>query len=270
LHLTWVNHSCFRVENDGFVMVLDPGVLVPATVLNDADAVLISHEHGDHFEPSTIVARVATRPHLPVYTNKSVGALLAGSGADVHVVGHGDAFMLGGVRVQVHGEWHAPIAPDIPRVRNVGFQFGSKFYHPGDAYTDPHQHVGVMTVPEFGTFTTLGESMQFVQQVKPGLAIPCHDTGLDLIGIQGADGPACRSALGRATDGRAAPRPVGPVRRPSATPAGSAGSGRTAARDRPRRTSGPTPRDRRRRTPDALASSVRARRNSAPVRDPGT
>jgi L-ascorbate metabolism protein UlaG (beta-lactamase superfamily) len=168
-------------------MVLDPGVLVPATVLDDADAVLISHEHGDHFELSTIVARVATRSHLPVYTNKSVGALLAGSGAAVHVVGHGDAFMLGGVRVQVHGEWHAPIAPDIPRVRNVGFQFGSRFYHPGDAYTDPHQHVGVMTVPEFGTFTKLGESMQFVQQVKPGLAIPCHDTGLDQIGIQGAD-----------------------------------------------------------------------------------
>jgi L-ascorbate metabolism protein UlaG (beta-lactamase superfamily) len=187
LHLTWVNHSCYWVENDGFVTVLDPGVLAPAAVLDDADAVLITHEHQDHFELSSIVARVATRPHLPIYTNKSVAALLVGSGAKVYVVGNGDAFMLGGVRIQVHGEWHAPIAPDVTRVRNVGFQLGSRFYHPGDAYTDPHEHVGVMTVPEFGTFTKLGESLQFVEQVRPGLVIPCHDTGLDLAGIQGAD-----------------------------------------------------------------------------------
>jgi L-ascorbate metabolism protein UlaG (beta-lactamase superfamily) len=188
LELTWVDHSCFRVENDGFVMVLDPGLTVPPTVLDDADAVLITHEHGDHFQLGTIVARVATRPHLPVYTNKSVGALLAGSGAGVHVVGHGDAFMLGGVRVQVHGEWHGPIAPDVTRVRNVGFQLGSKFFHAGDAYTDPHEHVDVMSVPQFGLFTKLGEALRFIQQAKPGLAIPCHDTGLDPTGTQGVDG----------------------------------------------------------------------------------
>ena len=188
MQLTWVNHSCYRLENNGFVMVLDPGLVVPASVLDDADAVLVTHEHGDHFQLGTITARVATRPQLPVYTNKSVGALLAGSGAAVHVVGHGDAFELGGVRVQVHGEWHAPIAPDVTRVRNVGFQFADRFFHAGDAYTNPHEHVGVMTVPEFGLFTKLGDSLQFIQHVQPGMAIPCHDTGLDNTATQGADG----------------------------------------------------------------------------------
>lgn len=188
MQLTWVNHSCYRVVNDGFVIVVDPGLVAPTTVLDDADAVLVTHEHGDHFQRDLIAARVAARPDLPVYTNKSVGALLAGSGAKVHVVGHGDAFTLGGVRIQVHGEWHAPIAPDVTRVRNVGFQFASKFFHPGDAYTDPHEHIGVMSVPEFGLFTQLGNAVQFIQRVQPGMAIPCHDTGLDAQGLAGVDG----------------------------------------------------------------------------------
>jgi hypothetical protein len=50
--LTWLGHSCFRLEKDGFVAV----------------------------------------------------------------IGQGDAFTVGGIKVHGHGEWHAPIHPDVTRV----------------------------------------------------------------------------------------------------------------------------------------------------------
>jgi L-ascorbate metabolism protein UlaG (beta-lactamase superfamily) len=188
MQLTWLGHSCFRLEHDGFVAVIDPGVVAPADALDDADAMLITHEHADHFLPSLIAGRVATRPGLPVWTNNDVAALLEGSGTKVHVIGPGDAFNVGGIRVHAHGEWHAEIHPDVPRVRNTGFLFDGRIFHPGDAYTNPHTSIDLLFVPEFGLYTKFGYAIDFIRQVRPKQASPVHDTGLDALGIAGADG----------------------------------------------------------------------------------
>lgn len=68
---------------------------------------------------------MTTRPGLPIYTNASVAALLehsgAGTGAKIHIIGDGAAFEVGGIEVHCYGELHAPIHPDVERVRNTGF-----------------------------------------------------------------------------------------------------------------------------------------------------
>ena len=52
MNITWLGHSCFRVESRGYTAVLDPYAdgsvegLLP--VRETADLVLCSHEHGDH------------------------------------------------------------------------------------------------------------------------------------------------------------------------------------------------------------------------------
>jgi L-ascorbate metabolism protein UlaG (beta-lactamase superfamily) len=106
----------------------------------------------------------------------------------VHVIGPGDAFTVGGIKVHGHGEWHAPIHPDVTRVRNTGFLLEDRIFHPGDAYTDPHAPVDLLFVPEFGLFTKFGYAIDFIRQVKPKQASPVHDTGLDAQGLAGADG----------------------------------------------------------------------------------
>jgi len=188
MQLTWLGHSTFRLEKDGFVAVVDPGLVAPDTALDDADAVLITHEHGDHFLPSLIAKRIAAKPRLPIWTNRDVAALLAGSGAKVHVIGDGDAFDVGGITVHAHGEWHAPIHPDVRRVRNTGFLFEHRVFHPGDAYTDPHAPVDLLFVPEFGLYTRPGYALDFIRRLKPKQASPVHDTGLDPTGRGGIDG----------------------------------------------------------------------------------
>ena len=79
--LTWLGPSCFRLEKDGFVAVIDQGIVAPASALDDdADGVLITHQHADHFLPSLIAGRLKTRPGTTrSWTNKDVAALLDGS-----------------------------------------------------------------------------------------------------------------------------------------------------------------------------------------------
>ena len=59
--LTWIGHSCFRIEEDGYVVILDPYAdgSVPglSKVREEADLVLCSHEHGDHNARSVIKLR---------------------------------------------------------------------------------------------------------------------------------------------------------------------------------------------------------------------
>lgn len=50
--LTWIGHSCFRLEEEGYTIIFDPyeDNKVPGLgpVRENADLVLCSHEHGDH------------------------------------------------------------------------------------------------------------------------------------------------------------------------------------------------------------------------------
>lgn len=50
--ITWIGHSCFKVEKEGFSVVFDPyqDGYVPGLgpVREEADLVICSHEHGDH------------------------------------------------------------------------------------------------------------------------------------------------------------------------------------------------------------------------------
>jgi len=52
MKLTWLGHSCFRVECEGYALVLDPyepgSVPGCGDIHQEADGVLCSHSHHDH------------------------------------------------------------------------------------------------------------------------------------------------------------------------------------------------------------------------------
>ena len=52
MKITWFGHSCFKIENDGYAIVVDPYTKgsVPGLAALDTEAnkVYCTHEHGDH------------------------------------------------------------------------------------------------------------------------------------------------------------------------------------------------------------------------------
>jgi L-ascorbate metabolism protein UlaG (beta-lactamase superfamily) len=192
LQLTWHGQSCLRIQHNGYTVVVDPGQLSTPDAATGADALLITHEHFDHYDTTKIAAAVAARPGLPIWTNTSVAALLeqsgAAKGARVHVVGDGDAFHVDGIPVHVHGQWHAEIHPDLPRVRNIGFMIDHRLFHPGDALTDPGVDIGLLMVPIHGLYTKCGPLVDYIRQFGPAHVAPMHDATLSAIGQLGEDG----------------------------------------------------------------------------------
>jgi L-ascorbate metabolism protein UlaG (beta-lactamase superfamily) len=195
VQLTKFGHACVVLSDAGRRLVIDPGAWTEDTAWDGATAVLVTHEHADHFQPSRIREALAADPALEVWTNASVAGQLDGAGPRVHVVGDGDAVTVAGFDVQVHGEWHAVIHPDLPRVPNVGFLVDATVFHPGDALTAPGVDVPTLLVPVHAPWSKTGELIDFLREVRAARAFGVHDgllneTGLGLVaGLLGERGP---------------------------------------------------------------------------------
>ncbi|GAA4789456.1 MBL fold metallo-hydrolase [Streptomyces ziwulingensis] len=189
MDLTKHAHACVTVEKDGSRLVIDPGAFTPdaAEAVSRAHAVLITHEHFDHFDDKLIAAALEARPELRVYGTAAVAAALGTRDGRVHAVAAGDTFAVGSLTVTVHGHRHAVIHADIPCPDNVGYLIDDgtgAVYHPGDAYFAPDAPVRTLLLPTSGPWTKLGDAADYVRAVKPERVIQIHELLLSDLGQQ--------------------------------------------------------------------------------------
>ncbi|MGW5273863.1 MBL fold metallo-hydrolase [Streptomyces sp. NPDC004044] len=176
LTLTKKTHSCIRLEKDGRTLVIDPGGFSEQDAALGADAMLVTHEHADHFDEGRLRAGLEANPAAEIWTLRSVEEQLSAAfPGRVHTVGHGDTFTAAGFEVQVHGELHAVIHPDIPRITNIGFLVDGSLFHPGDALTVPDHPVDTLMLPVMAPWNKISEVIDYVREVKPRRAIDIHD-----------------------------------------------------------------------------------------------
>ncbi|MFF2578384.1 MBL fold metallo-hydrolase [Streptomyces goshikiensis] len=182
MKLTKRLHSCVQLEKDGRVLVIDPGAFSESDAGLGADALLVTHEHPDHYDEGRLRAALDANPAAALWTLRSVAEKLAPAyPGRVHTVGHGDAFTAAGFEVQVHGELHAVIHPDIPRVTNVGYLVEGSLFHPGDALTVPDAPVDTLMLPVHAPWNKVAEVIDYLREVKPRRAIDVHDAYLSEI-----------------------------------------------------------------------------------------
>ena len=207
MELTKHGHACVVLRDGDRSLVIDPGAFTDAVALRGAGAVLITHEHPDHFEPQRLRAALDADPALEVWTNPSVAARLEGLGTRVHVVGQGDAVTVAGFDVHVHGELHAEIHPDIPRIVNIGFLVGGLVFHPGDALTVPDEPVSTLLVPLHAPWSRTADVIDYLRAVHADQAFAVHDgmlndTGLGVVGgLLGERGPGTPTPFSRLAPG---------------------------------------------------------------------
>ncbi len=190
MQLTKLRHSCVRLEKDGAVLLIDPGMWSGEDSVAGAAAVLITHEHADHLDPTVVQAALANDPALELWTTAAAAEQITDFGGRVHAVADGDAFTAVGFDIHVHGRDHAPIHPDLPVVANVGFTVDGKVFHPGDSFTIPDEPVSTLLLPVSAPWLKASEMIDYARAVDPERSYAIHDellsaNGLYLLGMFG-------------------------------------------------------------------------------------
>ncbi|WP_406096738.1 MBL fold metallo-hydrolase [Streptomyces sp. NBC_01013] len=184
MKLTKYAHACVALEKDGSRILLDPGTLTPDTqdAVAGAAAVLITHEHFDHFDHALLASALDADPELRVFGPRAVLDKLGSHAGRVRVLAAGDTLGIAGFTVAVHGGRHATIHADIPCVDNLGYLIDEAVFHPGDAYFVPEAPVATLLLPTSGPWTKLGEAADYLRAVEPRQAIQIHELMLSDLG----------------------------------------------------------------------------------------
>ena len=176
MRITKFGHACVRLEHDDQVLVLDPGAFTEPEAVDGATAVLITHEHPDHYLPDHL-----RRTDARVFTIEAVAQKIAEDAPDVAerltVVRPGESFDPG-VPTRVVGEQHAVIHPELPRIDNSGYLLdlaGTTVYHPGDALTLPRTEVDLLLLPVSAPWLKLSECIDFARDVGAPRSLAVHD-----------------------------------------------------------------------------------------------
>jgi L-ascorbate metabolism protein UlaG (beta-lactamase superfamily) len=189
MRITKFGHACVRVEHDDHVLVIDPGVFTDREALDGATAVLITHEHPDHYLADHLSAVDA-----PVFTIEAVADRVRDDAPAVtdrlRVVGPDQEFDAG-LPVRAVGRLHAVIHPDLPRFDNCGYLItagDTRLFHPGDALTGPGVPVDVLCTPVSAPWLKVSEAVDFAREVRAPRNLAIHDRVYSEAGLSIVDG----------------------------------------------------------------------------------
>ncbi|UCG23466.1 MAG: MBL fold metallo-hydrolase [Chloroflexota bacterium] len=206
--ITYVGHATLLIEMDGARLLTDPllrqyiGPLrrrfaLPNDVIEEVDAVLISHLHGDHLDlPSLKRVGRDVRMIVP----KGAGPYLkVRRFRRVEEIERGESAMIGGLRIEATRADHGGRQlPWVPWVEPLGYLIdGShEIYFAGDTDLFPEmayigQELDLAFLPVWGWGPNLGKghldpfrAARALEHLRPKVAIPIHWGTYSPVGLE--------------------------------------------------------------------------------------
>lgn len=182
MRLTKLEHAALVIEHSGDKLYVDPGKFTtPITESAGAVAVVVTHEHDDHWTPDQLERIVEQNPEVRLFGPAGVAA--AAAGLPVEVVAAGDEVEVGPFRLRFFGGRHAVIHPSIPVIDNLGVLVNDGLYYAGDSFTVPEGvAVDVLAAPAGAPWMKISEAMDYVEAIAPRRAFPTHEMLLSTAG----------------------------------------------------------------------------------------
>lgn len=182
MKITWIGHSCFKIEKDGYSLILDPyadgSVNGLAPIRETANLVLCSHEHGDHNARDVITIQGnGETPFLitkiPTYHDNQKGAK---RGANIiHLISDGET--------------------KIAHLGDIGCMLEQK-------HIEQLQGLDLLLIPVGGFFTIdANQAAELSNQLNPRIVVPMHyhdnkrGFGFDVLGTVDAFTEKMQSAM---------------------------------------------------------------------------
>ena len=184
-----INHASFVMQTSAGAIYVDPvGTPAAYASLPAPDLVLVTHEHGDHYDPATLSALIPADSATPMLTNPAVHAMLPAALAKrTTVLANTEGTELNGVTIDAIAAYNT--TPDRarfhPQGRDNGYVLtidGFRTYISGDtedipemrALTDIDLAFVCMNLP----FTMdVAQAASAVADFKPAYVYPYHYRG---------------------------------------------------------------------------------------------
>ncbi|MCU1546891.1 MAG: transporter ATP-binding protein [Homoserinimonas sp.] len=181
MRLTKHEHACLVLELAEQRLVIDPGSFTtPLIDIKDVVAIVITHEHPDHWTPEQLTRLLDRNPHAQVFGPPGVAT--AAADFTITTVRDGDRAVAGPFELEFFGEKHAVIHESIPVIDNVGVMVNGTLFYPGDAFTVPTVPVDTLAVPAGAPWLKISEVMDYVSAVAAKRTFPTHQMVLSKIG----------------------------------------------------------------------------------------
>lgn len=180
MKVTKYEHATLVIESADKKLVIDPGVFLTPPDFADTVAVVITHEHADHWTEQNLKLILEKSPGAKLYGPP--GVVAAASGFEVIAVRAGDIIGADPFTLEFFGEKHAVIHESVPVPDNVGVLVNDELYYGGDSYTVPGRPVGTLAAPIGAPWLKIGDSIDYVLEVKPTRAFYIHDMTLSAAG----------------------------------------------------------------------------------------
>ena len=186
MKLTKLEHAALIIELAGKKLYIDPGSFTTALSRTAGTvAVVITHEHADHWTPEQLGRIVDMNADLRIFAPAGVALAIAAVNADLVVttVQAGDTALVEPFRLRFFGATHAVIHESIPVIDNVGVLVNDELYYAGDAFTIPEGvEVGTLAVPAAAPWMKISEAMDYVLAVQPKRSFSTHEMLLSRAG----------------------------------------------------------------------------------------
>jgi L-ascorbate metabolism protein UlaG (beta-lactamase superfamily) len=182
VRITKYEHATLQLGVGDENLVIDPGTFLSHPDVSEVVAVVVTHEHSDHWTADQLRRILDKNPDAKVFGPQ--GLADAAADFDVQVVAAGDVVEAGSFKLEFFGGKHAVIHESIPIIDNVGVLINDELYYGGDSYVAPDVEVGTLAAPIGAPWLKIGEAMDYVLAVKPKRAFYVHDMTLSVAGKQ--------------------------------------------------------------------------------------
>ena len=174
MKVTKYEHATLLLSIGDDSLVIDPGMFLSAVDFGNVAAIIITHEHGDHWTPDQLGRILDKNPNAVIYGTEGVKA--AASGFEVHAVKEGDTIEAGPFTLRFYGDKHAVIHESVPVPDNVGVLVNDELYYAGDSFVAPENvAVGTLAVPAGAPWLKISEVMDYVDAVAPKRSFAVHE-----------------------------------------------------------------------------------------------
>lgn len=184
MKFTKLEHSGCVIENNGKKIICDPvEIETKLPSLENVVALIITHKHGDHFQPEIIEKIVAANPGIRIFTPQDF-EMTEIAGCSIEKVGAGVELNIEDFNLKFFGKDHAPIVPGKIPCANIGVVVNDRIVNPGDSFDilDDLQNPKLLMVSSEAPWIKSYESMNYIKNVQPKISVPVHNAILSKFG----------------------------------------------------------------------------------------